>query len=212
MGNYTGSPGEGRLRACPTTQRPAARGRSACSRGTLAAMHTMPRAPCGATLLHLLLGVALLACLYTLAVPPLQALWHALQAEHLRLQLHAGFARARTSALSQRRTLAVCASADGQRCGNDWSAGWMIYPAPSSRAPPDGRVDEVIFHHRHAAVRGLRAAVAATRPRLLFHADGRSGNSNQTVVICLHGQRHGQVVVNVAGRVRSQRARGRQPC
>lgn len=166
---------------------------------------TLP-APCsrGYGLVELCMALALVATLAATALPSFQRTLARVRADSLRMQLHAAVAQARTEAITRRHVVVVCPSADGLQCSSDWSAGWILRK--------EGTRGQVLAHHALRPSPGIRAEASGGRLRVRFRPDGRSGGSNFSIPICIGGQRHSRVVVNVPGRVRSCRVRGPLPC
>jgi len=170
-------------------------------------------APChaGHGLLECLAVLTVLAILAALALPAAAEMLNSLRADTLRMTLHTGLARARSEALSRRELIGVCASADGLQCGEDWSAGWMMYRSGHRRGPPASPA-AVLAHHPGRSGVQLSAQATAGRPLLFFQADGRSPGANVTLRICHGGQVRGEIVVNNGGRARSRRVLHPSPC
>ena len=178
-------------------------------------MHRSPSRPAppaiGLTVIDLVLALGIALALSSLSLP----LWlHAVQdlrASTLQRQLVVGMATARSTAITRRQRIGLCPSADGRQCGGRWDQGWLMYRAGTeARDPADGA--PVLRHEQRHPHPRLIARGSPGRPSLHFHADGRSGNSNQTVTVCSNGWVHARVIVNLAGRVRSTRPASRTPC
>jgi len=158
----------------------------------------------GMTLLELSLALAIVALLCLLALPSFSATVSRMRAESLRMQLVSVFNSARSTAITRHEPVAVCPSADGRTCGNDWSRGWLIHRdhGDASVAP----AEEDIFQFRPGYLDpALRATSSHGRRRLRFQRDGRSSGSPMTVDICAAGALRGQVIVNNVGRTRAPR-------
>ena len=167
--------------------------------------------PPGKTLLELLLTMLIISLLCALALPLLQQPLQELRATTLRRQLHASLASARATAITQRQRIGVCPSTDGRSCGTRWDQGWILFRAGTDKGG-SLQIRQVLRHEAGQRGRALLARGTRGRPVLYFNADGRSGNSNQTLTICLQGRTHGQVIINIGGRVRSKRPRMPRPC
>lgn len=165
----------------------------------------------GKTLLELLMTLLIISLLCALALPLLQQPLQELRASTLKRQLHASLANARAIAITQRQRIGVCPSSDGRSCGARWDQGWILFQAGTNKGGPL-RITDILRHESGQRGRALLARGTQGRPVLYFNADGRSGNSNQTVTICLQGRTHSQVIINIGGRVRSKRPRMPRPC
>ena len=88
----------------------------------------------GFTVMELLIGIAVLAILTTLAVP---AFTQFIQNNRLASEANemvAAFQFARSEALKRGVQVEVCSSANGESCGGNWNQGW-IAPHPSQPEP-----------------------------------------------------------------------------
>ena len=87
----------------------------------------VPRARNAYSLYELLMTLALFATILTLGVPSFGAIVanHRLRTEvdHLFHAIH----HARKESVVRRRVVTICPTVDGETCGLDWSAGWMMF-------------------------------------------------------------------------------------
>ncbi len=107
----------------------------------------------GMHLIEILVVTAVLAVLLAAGWPSLQALLLHQRAEATRFSLQAALATARSQAIMRRELIGLCASADGQRCGDDWSQGWIAYRAAGAWQP----------HPRPMPLSCIRAAARMSR-------------------------------------------------
>ena len=92
--------------------------------------HTSSRAASrGMHLIEILVITVVLAVLLAAGWPSLRALLLHQRAEATRFSLQTALATARSQAIMRRELIGLCASADGHRCGDDWSQGWIAYRA-----------------------------------------------------------------------------------
>ena len=92
----------------------------------------------GFTLMELLLGIAVLAILTTLAVP---AFTQFIQNNRLAAEANemvASFQYARSEAVKRGLPVQICSSDDGTACDGNWNQGWI------AMLDPDGTEEEVI--------------------------------------------------------------------
>ncbi|MET0889595.1 prepilin-type N-terminal cleavage/methylation domain-containing protein [Stenotrophomonas sp. SAM-B] len=176
----------------------------------------MPRRPScsrhtGLTLLELMATLAVLGLLVAVAAPSFIETVSSLRADALRMQLNSAFSGARMAAVTRRENVSVCPSDDGRRCTAEWSKGWLTYRDPLRRPQPAAEQDILQYYPGQTALT-LLAPTSAGRPRLRFRPDGSSMGINLTVTICARGRRHSRVIVNNAGRARSERLADRAPC
>lgn len=163
----------------------------------------------GFTLVELIIAVAVLALLCGLALPSFSGLTRRLQADTLRLQLHAAMNRARTEAVVKRTLVGLCASSDGATCGGKWGHGWITFSAARASGDP-ASPDHILHVHHRSPTPALVAR--GNRRRVFFHPDGSSRTANLSVTICLQQSVHSKVIVNVGGRARSMRERRHRTC
>jgi type IV fimbrial biogenesis protein FimT len=169
------------------------------------------RALRGLTVLELVVVLAMVALLCSLAYPSFTDAVGRLRADLLRMQLVSVFNSARSTAITRFQPIGVCPSDDGRQCGSEWSRGWIIHrdhgPGTPTLAPED------ILHFRPGyRDTQLLARSSQGRTRLRFQADGRSGGSTLTLDICAGETMHSQVIVNNVGRTRSTRLREHAEC
>jgi len=159
--------------------------------------------------MELLLVVMLLAVLLTLAWGPWQRLVARLRADTLRAELTGSLVLARSTAVTQRRRVTVCGSLDGMSCSQEWSLGWLVRTEDS---PWGAAAPGKVVHVRDRQPGGIRVQSSQHRPHVQFLPDGRNAGTNQSLVLCVDGREHSRVVINVTGRVRSERARSPVDC
>ncbi len=168
----------------------------------------------GFTLIELMIGVAVLALLAAVATPALTALLQrhrALAAEHTLIShLHL----ARMTAVTRRKPAVLCPSLDGRHCSgaNDWSIGWLLFVDNDGGRKPRSHEDIVRGDPQPISSK-LKLTSTRGRSHIRYLPDGRSSGTNLTVSICSpDGEMLAQVIVNNAGRVRSQRPRTSRTC
>ena len=124
--------------------------------------------------------LALLGTISAIAAPPVGRLLgrHAAAAELERLEQ--AFNRARQTASRRGRTVVLCPSADGQRCGGSWSSGWMAFVNDDGDVPPrrDSNETGLIRHQPDA-----RERLTANRKAFRVRADWRR-STNGTMLAC----------------------------
>lgn len=169
------------------------------------------RPAAGWSLLELITVLAVVALVCLLALPALDGAVTRWRADMLRMQMVTAFNMARNTAITRFQPIAVCASQDGRRCGEDWSQGWLIHHDHGPELIPVTDGDILRFVPASSA-NGVRAVASAGRRRLRFQRDGRSSGSTLTVDICAGDTLHSQVIVNNVGRTRAQRVPHVQRC
>ena len=127
--------------------------------------------------------------------------------------LTAHMASARSTAITYRIPTVVCPSnrSGGCRTDGDWSQGWLMFFDKDGNRRPDVRED--ILRDENAPIHpSLRILSSSGRPQLRYLPDGRSSGSNITVRLCREDELLAQIIVNNAGRVRSETVSGTKPC
>lgn len=168
----------------------------------------MPSEQTGFTLLEAVTTVAVLAILLATALPSLARLVEYQRASAAIGSLVAHMSLARMAAISHRRPTILCPSSSGTSCdtGSDWSGGWMLFIDSNRNRRPDPG-DEVLRVDLDPTSRTLRLPGTSGRPFLRYLPDGRSAGSNLTISLCNNkDEKLGSVIVNNAGRPRSERA------
>ncbi|KGM50983.1 hypothetical protein N792_12990 [Lysobacter concretionis Ko07 = DSM 16239] len=167
----------------------------------------------GFTLIELMVTLAVMAVLLGIGVPSFQRLQQSTRTTTAFHLLTTSLALARLSAVKSNAPVSVCPSRDGRHCRGDsvWDDGWIVFADPA-RAKQPASVDAVL--HRFDRV-GPRLALRSTAGRTLvrFHPSGMAYGSNLSVRLCSTRDRThlGSVIVNNAGRPRSERHDG-IPC
>lgn len=168
----------------------------------------MPRKEAGFSLIELVVTVAVAAIILAIALPAFGAmLQHARERRAYEL-LTLAFASARLESVKAGRPVTVCPSSDGLGCRDDdvWTQGWIIYEDPE-RSPQPGDGDAVL--QRFDAIgKGLRLRSSAGRKRVRFVPSGWAYGSNVSVRLCGSDGYLGAVIVNIAGRARTERQHG----
>ena len=157
----------------------------------------------GFTLMELLIGIAVLAILTTLAVPPFTQF---IQNNRLAAQANdmvAAFQLARSEALKRSVDVRVCASDNGTSCSGDWTDGWIAIADP-------GGDDEELLRVWPAPEDGFQISSTPTGISYIeFKPTGISaGSGEQQFTLKLNGctnKSQRNVFVERTGRVASER-------
>jgi len=165
---------------------------------------TTPRRPQGFTLIEMMMALAALAILVSLAAPAFGSLIESTEAATSRNALRTALATARTFAAGKSAHVVVCPSADQQYCGRttQWQHGWIIFidaDRDAQRSP-----DEDLLGASQALPEGVAIVSTSGRTRVNYRPDGSATGSNVTFTIC---DKRGAdaattLVINNAGRVR----------
>ena len=114
-----------------------------------------------------------------------------------------GLEFARAHALLARRTVTMCASADGERCGGgDFLSGWIVFAEPPAAANSKRDNNEHIILAQPALAGRLRLAGGLTR-RVRFLPNGRASYAGR-VVLCHKTETHRRfaAIISPGGLVR----------
>lgn len=160
----------------------------------------------GYTLIEVTVTVSIAALLASAALPGLSAMLDHRRTSAALSSMVANLQSARLAAVASRTPVILCPTLDGERCtaGSDWSSGWLMYLDRGGSALP--HPNDILRMEASPRTRELiiRASVGRTRVRYL--PDGRSAGTNVTIHVCDRtGRRLGAVIVNNAGRPRTER-------
>jgi len=174
----------------------------------------MNRKEAGFSLAELAVVTAVLAIALAVALPSFAAMLQRSGESSAYHLLMTSLSSARLSAIKDNAPVTVCPSADGRRCRSDgiWSDGWIAYRDPGRDRHP-ASVDAIL--QRFAGLeRRLHLRSTAGRSRVRFFPTGWAFGSNLSIRLCAPGDGGllGSVIVNNAGRPRTERQPGGLPC
>lgn len=156
----------------------------------------------GATLLELLMALAVALVLLGLALPSLGSLLRHQRIAAAQMELIASLQSARADAINRDGRVLACPSADASRCDDSlhWEHGWLIARDDDRDHQPDGV--PLLTHARQSGKLSILGSPG--RKHVLFLPDGSAAGSNITLLLCDPGasERVLGVVVANSGRVR----------
>lgn len=166
----------------------------------------------GFTLMELMIAIAILGVLLALGWPSFTEALNNNRLAAASNSMIAGVNLARSEAMRSNRAGGVCPSADGAICGNDWSAGWLVW----NDANTDGAkaVDEpAIRYFQGNPAQVVLASAGVGVPAIVFDRRGRmtapAANAVFTshIVDCSAGavNKQRRMTVSRAGQVRIQK-------
>jgi type IV fimbrial biogenesis protein FimT len=169
--------------------------------------------PTGFTLVESIIAAAVLAIFVVIGWPSLGrfvTVQRGIAATNL---LVGHIAATRSSAVHRGRDAVLCPSRDGTSCaaGTDWSAGWIVFIDPDGDRVPASTAD-ILLVERRPADTPIRIHSTAGRNSLRYRTDGYSIGSNLTLSVCSGGMQLAKIVVNNAGRPRSERSPEGESC
>lgn len=169
----------------------------------------------GVTLVELAVALAVLAACTAVGVPALRDFTRAQRANGAIATLSAHLADARLAAITHNQPVVVCPArppVPGCVDDTDWSRGLVAFFDPDGDRRPDGP-GQVITLDSTPVSGDLRLRTSSGRRHLRYRSDGSRIGSNLSFELCdAEGRLLGRVVVNVAGRTRTERPAGPASC
>lgn len=167
----------------------------------------------GLTLLELLVAMAVMSVMLGIGVPSFQRLQQGSRTATTFHLMTTSLAFARMAAVKNHAPVSICPSRDGRSCrGNTiWDDGWIVYADPKRAKQPVS--SDAVLHSVSRTRSGIALRSTAGRTIVRFQPNGMAHGTNLSIRLCStsHGTHLGSVIVNNAGRPRSQR-HGSLPC
>lgn len=146
----------------------------------------------GFTLVELLVTLAVMAILLTLAAPAFSEFLSNQRLTTQTTQIASAIASARSEAVTRAKTLTLCASADQSNCaGSDWEAGWIMFVDEDGDGAVDGGSDEILLVQQalggNTTVRTNdfdNAGWIQYQPTAMLSDSDSDGNTDGNFVIC----------------------------
>jgi type IV fimbrial biogenesis protein FimT len=174
----------------------------------------MNRKEAGFSLIELVVTLSVLAIILAIALPSFAAMLQGSRASSTYHLLTTSLAAARLRAIKDNAPITVCPSIDGRTCRGDtiWSDGWILYQDPGHDEQP--RTEAMVIQRFEGVDDGLRLRSTAGRTRVRFLPTGWAFGSNLSLRLCRAAENEflGSVIVNNAGRPRTERQHGSTPC
>jgi type IV fimbrial biogenesis protein FimT len=165
--------------------------------------------------MELMVTVAVLAIVLGIGAPAFSGLMTRMRTIATMHLLTGALAQARLESIRRNAPIGVCPSGDGTRCAGSvvWDGGWIVFVDAARTGQPQSAADVIQTFDRPGG--DLRLRATAGRRLVRFSPNGWSAGSNVTLRLCegsASGSILGTVIVNNAGRVRSERPTDRMPC
>ncbi|WP_457674904.1 GspH/FimT family pseudopilin [Thiolapillus sp.] len=178
-------------------------------------MDVLPSRARGFTLVELLVAVAVMAILTSLAIP---AFSHMKARNAMAGSVNLFLAQlylARSTAIARETHITLCPSADGSSCDDDhqnWQSGYLIFENPNKNRQLDP--GEAIISHEARTADGIRIQSSSRhRNRITFRPQGRAWFSNTSIRFCddRFPELNRKIVVSNNGRIRLVRTSSGSP-
>ena len=163
----------------------------------------------GYTLVELVITLAIIATLVTIALPAFGRLIGRTHGQVARSDLEFSLNQARFAAVSRNQHVVACPSSDFVDCEptTHWHPGWLVF----ADLDHDGHrgADEPVIATNQARDAGVGILGTIGRLRVDYRPDGSAMGSNVTLTVCDRGAGSGDastIVVSATGRVRHGRA------
>lgn len=164
------------------------------------------------TLLELMVTLAIAATLLAVGVPSFTTYLQNQRMSQASYRLVSDLRFARQSAVDQNARVVICPGKPESGCADSphWEDGWILFT--DSNGDRHKQPDEALLRVS-PMLKGLSARSSNARRRLSFFPDGSAPGSNATLRLCdSRGPGHArQVLINLAGRIRTIRANGNDP-
>lgn len=172
-------------------------------------MHDACCRPRGYTLVELLVALAIVAVLATIALPAFGKLIGRTRAQVARSDLEFSLNQARLAAVSRGLHVVACPSSDFVDCASTtrWHAGWLTF----ADLDHDGHhgADEPVIATNQSRDAGVGILATVGRLRIDYRPDGSAAGTNVTLTVCDRAagtQDASTIVVGPSGRVRHGQA------
>ncbi|WP_395683821.1 GspH/FimT family pseudopilin [Dokdonella sp.] len=159
----------------------------------------------GFTLVELMMALAIVAVLATVAIPAFGNLLGRTRQQVVMADLQASLNQARSAAVSRGMHVIACPSVDQSTClhTTQWHLGWLLF---ADRDHDGQRSDEEpVIGGGQAQPEGIGILATVGRPRIDYQSDGSASGTNITLTVCDRAAgptRARTLVVSQSGRIR----------
>jgi type IV fimbrial biogenesis protein FimT len=177
----------------------------------------------GFTLIELMVTIAFLAIVMTLAVPSFEQTIASSRLTSAATDVYSSLLQARSDAISQGERMTVCKSSDGSTCilgTTTWSVGWITFVDSSRTVSPSADAGETVTYIVQATNPSITVSGNANVVNYVsFSADGKSkqiagGFQTGVIRICSSSpaltddKRARDLSINIAGRITIEKPTG----
>lgn len=161
----------------------------------------------GYSFVEAVIYLSIVGILLSAALPALRDLKNATQARSAANLLMARLHQARASSVMSKKTVTLCAGTETCDQGFHWQQNILMFEDnnDNGRREPD---DQLLYQEPVGEGLVWRWASFRQKPYLQFEPDGTTFALNGTFTLCQSGSPTYQVIVNLTGRARAQRASG----
>jgi type IV fimbrial biogenesis protein FimT len=144
----------------------------------------------GLTLVELMLVLAMMAVLTSLAAPSFRSLWIKRSVQLAAETLLGDLRYARSEALKRARPVLVCQSSNGMSCtrnGGAWASGWLVFVDSNGNSQiddenVDGPAEDLLRVQSALPALASIASNVATGHSITYQATGSAKSAAQTIV------------------------------
>lgn len=133
----------------------------------------------GVTLIELLVAIAMLAVLMTVAVPSFQTFMINNQVSAFSDQLYASLLLTRSEAIKRNGRVQICRSSNGTACTGSWNEGWIVFEDKDGNSTPS--TSEIIFK---AGSQNGNFSLSGLPNSLYYDSQGAATSSTNHFAIC----------------------------
>ncbi|MCY7354477.1 MAG: GspH/FimT family pseudopilin [Lysobacter sp.] len=146
----------------------------------------------GFTLVELMVVIAIVAVLATLALPSFEGSMRSNRVATTTNEMMASLALARSEAIRSSRSSRVCASSDGATCVGTWNDGWIVATDMDANRATWEQLVRVVQAHPKMAIAGA-GGTSATIITYDYRGRPNNGGVNRTISVqpdtCPSGQK-----------------------
>ena len=156
----------------------------------------------GFTLYELLIVLSIMAIVSTVAVPTFSQFSTSIHTYNAINALRSAIRHARSEAITQNKSIALCASSDGIWCNPEgaWEQGWITYINNSNQSTRN-KEDPVIL--RQSSFKKIKIRKNGREKSVKFNGAGRVGLNRSFSICSSQNQTHlARLVIVHSGRVR----------